>query len=304
MSRLSSPKCRRWVFTLNNPTADHEQRLGDFGVNPLVRYLVYGRESAPTTGTRHLQGFFILHSPQRRSFLVNHLFRAYFAPANGTSEQAASYCKKENDFEEFGSLPNEQGKRTDLQQCLEWLDDFITTSGRAPTEREVATFKPECLLRYRNFMRIAELRAPLPLIQQGEPSAWQRELEEELNSLPNDRSVLFYVDPDGGKGKTWFQQWYYTNHSDKTQLLGVGKRDDMAFAVDASKEVFLINVPRGGMEYLQYTILEQIKDRMVFSPKYETTMKIIKKKTHVVVFCNEMPDMDKMSDDRYDIRNP
>ena len=76
----------------------------------------------------------------------------------------------------------------------------------------------------------------------------------------------------------------------------------MAYAVDPDKRVFFINVPRLGMEFLQYSILEQLKDRMVFSTKYTSEMKVLRTNVHVVVFCNEMPDMDKMSADRPIIR--
>nr|AUF34970.1 putative replication-associated protein [uncultured virus] len=91
-----------------------------------------------------------------------------------------------------------------------------------------------------------------------------------------------------------------TQFPDKVQILSGGKRDDIAHAIDPSKQIFLFNVPRGGMEYLQYTILEQIKDRMVFSPKYNSQTKILRNRAHVVVFSNEMPDIEKMTHDRYD----
>ena len=57
------------------------------------------------------------------------------------------------------------------------------------------------------------------------------------------------------------------------------------------------------MEFLQYTILEQLKDRMVYSPKYNSMMKYMQFVPHVVVFCNEQPNMTAMSEDRYEIIN-
>jgi hypothetical protein len=114
---------------------------------------------------------------------------------------------------------------------------------------------------------------------------------------------MFYVDDEGGKGKSWFQAWYLTKNPEKTQVLSAGKRDDIAHTIDKTKSVFFFNIPRGGMEYLQYPILEQLKDRMVFSPKYNSTMKFLTAVPHVVVFCNEHPDMNKMSLDRYIIIN-
>lgn len=292
---------RRWCFTLNNPTPDDLDRLRDCLGN--YRYGVFGREVAPTTGTPHLQGFFILNNGRSRNALLQELPQMHLEVARGTSQQAADYCKKDGDYEEFGNFPANQGKRTDIQNIMSWLDEFIEDNKRAPSPREVAVHQPTALLRYNNFMHLARLRAPEPTLQEGDTRPWQRELEDLLDLPADDRSIRFYIDAAGGEGKTWFQKYYFTKHSERVQLLGVGKRDDMAYAIDESKGVFLINVPRGGMEYLQYTILEQLKDRMVFSTKYQACMKIINTTPHVIVFCNEQPEMDKMSEDRYVINH-
>ena len=94
-----------------------------------------------------------------------------------------------------------------------------------------------------------------------------------------------------------------SKYPNDTQVLSIGKRDDVAHALDQTKKIFLFNVPRGGMEFFQYTTVEQLKDRMVFSPKYDSKTKIWREKVHVVVFCNEEPDMAKMTADRYIIMN-
>jgi len=98
-------------------------------------------------------------------------------------------------------------------------------------------------------------------------------------------------------------QYWYSERPDDVQMLRVGKRDDFAYAIDPTKKLFVFDIPRGGMEYLQYTILEQLKDRVIFSPKYNSRTKIIRHKVHVVVFCNEDPDRNKMSRDCYYIIN-
>jgi hypothetical protein len=53
---------------------------------------------------------------------------------------------------------------------------------------------------------------------------------------------------------------------------------------------------------LQYGVLESIKDRLVFSPKYCARTKRVIHNPHVIVFSNEMPEMNKLTDDRYDVR--
>jgi len=289
-----SVRSKRWCFTINNYT---DASLVALDALECV-YLVYGRETAPGTGTPHLQGFVIFANARRRSSLAL-LCPGHWEPTTGPSVAAAVYCKKDGDFTERGTAPVGQGKRTDLQAIMDWLDEFIADNGRAPTEREVALQQPIALLKRLDIMRVARLRAPPPKLREGELREWQQFLETELENEADDRSVSFFVDPTGGKGKTWFQQFLLTKRPDDVQVLGVGKRDDMCYAIDASKSVFLINVPRGGMEFLQYTVLEQLKDRMVFSTKYQSVLKTLSKAPHVVVFCNEDPDMTKMSADRY-----
>jgi len=292
-------RAKRWVFTINNYDDGHIARLAEIE----CVYLVYGREVAPTTNTPHLQGFVVFTNARRRTAIISDIGGGHWEPANGTSAQASLYCKKSGDYLERGELPAQQGKRKDLERLVDWLDEFIADNGRAPTEREVAILQPVALLKRIDIMRLARLRAPPPSIRQGEPRDWQRELADELDAPADDRTCTFYVDSVGGKGKTWFQQWLVTTRPDSVQILGVGKRDDMCYAVDPDKSIFLVNVPRGGMEFLQYTVLEQLKDRMVFSTKYQSSLKVLPTNVHVIVFCNEEPDMTKMSEDRYVIRN-
>lgn len=93
----------------------------------MEQHCVYGvvqSEIAPTTGTAHLQFFFILKQKKRKGTILNapglarcHLRKRYL---NSTNAQAAEYCKKEESREpdtepwEFGELPpDQQGKRND-----------------------------------------------------------------------------------------------------------------------------------------------------------------------------------------------
>lgn len=301
---MPSPQSRRWVFTFNNPTLECKQTVADFiSNNEYCVYGVVGREVAPTTGTPHLQGFIILTRNRTRAWIIAQIGVCHFEPAMGTSKQASTYCKKEGDYDEYGVFPDQQGKRTDLDLMLGWLDDFIADNGRAPSDREIAISQPKALLRYKNFGELGRLRAPDVVLREGEPRAWQAALEEELNGEADDRTVVFYVDEEGNKGKTWFQQYYMTRYPERCQILGVGKRDDVAHMVDPDKKVFLFNVHRGGMEFFQYSVLEQLKDRMVVSPKYNSMLKILTSTPHVIVFSNEEPDEGKISRDRLVLRN-
>ena len=299
---MAPSQSKRWCFTTNNYTDVQVASTKALFDSDDVRYGVFGFETGES-GTPHLQGFIIFHRNKRFNAVSRLLPGSHLAATGGTSVQARDYCKKDGNFYEKGDFPESGGRRSDLDAILEWADDFTSTHGRAPTDQECAREQPRAFIKYPRLMRTLQLRAPAPVLQDGDARPWQTQLEEELNGEADARSVIFYLDTEGGKGKTWFQQWYYSKYPGKTQLLTIGKRDDLAHAIDESKSVFLFNVPRGSMEYFQYCIAESLKDKTIFSPKYFSHMKFLRSVPHVVVFCNEEPDNSKMSIDRFDIRN-
>jgi len=298
-----SPQSRRWVFTLNNPTEDDEQRLGDlFGDQQLFTYAVYGRETGES-GTPHLQGFFVLTAPKRRTWCSGNVSaRAHFEVARGTSAQASDYCKKDGVFDEFGTLPADGGRRTDLERFQEWVANL----SHRPSDRDICAAFPGLWIKYPRLTAAVDHLLPPPNLTGVNPPPlrpWQQELADIIAEEADDRKIHFFVDPDGAAGKSWMCRHLITEHPQAVQVLSIGKRDDLALCIDETKSIFLFDIPRDSMEFLQYTILEKLKDRMIFSAKYASRMKFLLTNPHVVVFCNEPPDMAKLTMDRYDIHD-
>lgn len=94
---------RRYCFTLNNYTDDDFLTIQAWSN---VDYLVVGRETAPTTGTPHLQGYVVFRSAQRPSAVHRLLPSAHWQIANGTSTQNREYCIKGGDYVEEGENPD------------------------------------------------------------------------------------------------------------------------------------------------------------------------------------------------------
>jgi len=308
---MPSPQSHNWCFTLNNPTEDDEATISNLWTEAKCTYVVFGRETAPTTGTPHLQGFVVF--PRKLRFRgvkrIIGIERIHLEAARGAATQAATYCKKDGDFIELGTCPVSSGGATNgvsaTTKFFEWSDAFYVSNLRTPTFAEACIEFPSIITRHRNILDVVVARAPPPAlitVSSANLQPWQQELEEHLtDDAPDDRTVDFFVDKNGGKGKTWFQRFMLSKYPYKVQLLGCGKREDIAHTIECDKSVFLINVPRGSMEFLNYGILEQMKDRLVFSPKYESKMKVLLHKVHLVVFSNEFPDMEKMTFDRYNV---
>jgi len=98
-------KSKYWCFTLNNPTQGEEAVLHAIGNGDmLVTYLVLGREVG-VNGTPHIQGYVEFRS---RWDLVRcqqrFMMRAHYEPRRGTPQEAAEYCKKDGDYDEYGII--------------------------------------------------------------------------------------------------------------------------------------------------------------------------------------------------------
>lgn len=297
----------RYVFTLNNYTSDDVNRIVE-QVVPISKYVVFGYEEAPTTGTPHLQGFVILVNRMRfRQFKTVLNPRAFVSVAHGSDEEASEYCKK-SDYEEFGDIPaRTQGKRTDWEKFEDWVVDL----GRVPSFREIARSGFRGLLaRYHtNIFKMAEAFLPTTDYTEGETPRFGFQsyvvgrVEGQMQDGAPRRVIDFVVDPAGNSGKSWVASYLISKYPDDVQILRVAKRDDMALALDVTKRVFFFDVPRNQMQFFQYPILEMLKDRMVFSPKYLSGMKCLSSVPTVIVLCNEAPDMTQMTGDRYNIIN-
>lgn len=292
-------QAKHWVFTLNNYTPEDI----DFLTNgkDSFSYLVFGREVGEN-GTPHLQGYCCF--PTRLRFnnaklLINQ--RAHLEVSRGTPKQASDYCKKDENFEEYGTLPGGQGKRSEWERLTDWLKEL----DEPPTDAELWAHHPSLYGRYQEGVKRAiDAICPHPTFDTGVRRPWQRELELQLEQPPDDRRIFFVVDPIGGTGKSWFIRYMVSEHPDTVQRLSVGKRDDIAYSINVERSIFLFDVPRGTLEHFQYSVLEQLKDQMIFSPKYQSCSKILRHKCHVVVFTNEEPDYNKLTGDRYNVIRP
>jgi hypothetical protein len=302
MPRTNTSRVRgkRWCFTLNNYTSGETQLLSDLFVSEHVSYAIFGREISQT-GTPHLQGY--VHFSDRKEFnQAKSLLgsRCHLEVSRGTPKEASDYCKKDGDFTEFGSLnaDSQQGKRNDWER----LRDFLQSGSEYPSDSLLYTEFPSLMGRYSSGVRgmvKALYRGNSNII--GNPNGWQRDLEQLLSGQPDDRRIQFVVDEKGNNGKSWFIKYMLEKRPGEVQKLCIGKRDDLAHAIDEACKYFFIDVPRGESEYLQYSVLEMMKDGYVFSPKYESRTKKLSSNVFVVVMMNEYPNMRKLTGDRYHI---
>ena len=113
-----------WLFTINNPSAQHEE---DLGTVP-YRYLIFQYEQGEE-GTVHIQGYFVLQQKMRLTALKKLLPTAHLEVRRGTHLQAKDYCSKpETRLDgpyEYGSeegIAIVRGQRTDMSTVKADID--------------------------------------------------------------------------------------------------------------------------------------------------------------------------------------
>lgn len=87
-----------------------------------MKYLIYGKEIAPTTNKEHWQGYVYFHTlTSLKSIHKLEGFKGvHVEVVRGTSDENIKYCSKDGKYKEFGERPK-QGKRTDLEKLKEEL---------------------------------------------------------------------------------------------------------------------------------------------------------------------------------------
>lgn len=114
-----SGRYRSWCFTWNNYHLKYNDALPTeefcevfFGK---YKYIVMGIEVGSERKTKHIQGYIDFVNARTLGGLKKICKEIHWENRRGTWEEASYYCKKDGIFVEYGT-PNEQGKRTDLDQ--------------------------------------------------------------------------------------------------------------------------------------------------------------------------------------------
>jgi len=279
-------RSRAWCFTLNNYTDAEIEHLGGLD----CRYLVYGKEVGES-GTPHLQGYVVFVNPCTMAACKTKISpRAHLEKARGSHAEAATYCKKDQDFFEKGELPT-QGKRSDIEALVEAINNGERSAKKLRQEH------PAVMAKYSSFARqLLNDTRPKPELPAITLFQWQHDLLQLLAGPPLDRKIHWYADGEGNAGKSTFATYIEVKFDD-VQVMKPGKLADLAYALDETIKILIMDCPRSREAMMPYSFLEDVKDGRVFSTKYESTTKRVGP-CHVIVFSNYLPEYGKLSSDR------
>jgi len=133
---------------------------------------------------------------------------------------------------------------------------------------------------------------------------WQADIIAIINGTPHNRRIYWFWESDGGVGKTVFTK-HLAIHAGAL-VLG-GKASDIKCGIQRfleqgrTPDLLIFDIPRTTEAYVSYEALEKAKDGCFFSGKYESGM-CLYNTPHVLVFANFPPNEEKLSRDRWVIK--
>lgn len=186
-----------WCFTVNN----HTFRPTDFP--HYTEYVVYGYEVGES-GTPHLQGF-IQFARRTRLSVVQKIFKnkCHCEPRMGTPEEAATYCKKDGNFFEHGTLQprdKNQGKRSDL-------DVLAQAARQGVPATELFDLHPASYVRYNKSLmqlRYIDIVDPPPNYREIEVHVYYGPPGTGKTRQAYQDDPQLYATPVSGNGNVWY----------------------------------------------------------------------------------------------------
>lgn len=258
-----------WCFTWNNYPINWEDQMD---LSNEVRYII-GYEVGES-GTPHLQGYVQL---TKRKRLVT-LKREY--------PEEIHWERSQDKILKINKLRKSRGMMlltVDHDASIRYIRDNPD--------------KPEW-----DCAGMKNIPPPPKCLKYAELYDWQKELYDNCSVWSeDDRTIHWYWCKKGASGKSALAKKMCM---ELEAIKCAGKASDIKYMLSnaGNYKTVIIDCPRASLDYISYTGIEEIKDGCFASTKYECKMVIIPT-PHVIVFANELPDMSKMSSDRWNIVN-
>lgn len=319
----SGTRTRNWAFTWNNYPADHKSTLDGYVSKGMIRAAGWQQEVAPTTGTPHLQGWIVtsgLKSFKQMKDLLPKEIR--ISQMRKSLERNIAYCSKvrtrDGAYIEIGDVPQSQKQKGASGHLGGNAGaEYVSTHGHVWSHmiddvKAGMSFK-ELVMKYpdmhgmypRGFKEKFDMFAPPAKFdlkeKYGKLFAWQEELLAIVGKDADPRSVHWIWSPEGKVGKSDMLKHLVATQGFQPMQNGTTK--DLACAWQRGNVAFDYSRDELSSGAINYTIIEHMKNGLVFSPKYESVTKTTEdfKPIFVICFANQPPDTTKLSSDRWEI---
>lgn len=252
---------------------------------PEVQYATWQHEKKAHD---HLQGFIQMKERSTLKTMKKLIPGAHLELCKGSLEDNISYCSKDESRVAGPWTYGEPLKRGSNKRKV--MDRY----NEDPDEMKMED--PDL------YLRCNARRLEMEYMKSNGPErlyTWQEELHQMLTEEPDDRSIIWVYGPEGNEGKSTFakemikRKYFYTPGGKTENILYL-------YSMDPERSV-VFDIPRCSKDMINYSVIEMIKNGVFSSTKYRPVDIRIVKKRHVVVMCNEMPDVTKISQDRIKI---
>ena len=324
-----APRTQYVCFTANNYTAEGLRVLSAVRAGELITretrltYLAFQRETAPGTGTPHLQGYLQLERSISIEKVTNWLLSKLQTPVHtektmGSFEEANNYVTQD-DKRDPGTEPviigepiehggrRGQGERSDLDEVKAAIEAGMSL------EELKATFFTH-FARYGSFLTQYKIDWEQRSVQNAlrdstasaQLRAWQEDCLAIVTSPPSDRKVNWFWENVGNVGKSYMARYLALHHN--ALILGAMKKLDLLHAITktiSGKTVVVFDLTRSteeGAVKVVYEVIEQLLNKVIFSGKYDSQTVWIQD-LHIIVFANFEPDRTAMSADRWSVHH-
>lgn len=261
-TKTASVRSRTWMLTWNNYSEEEKDNFTKWVEENCIDYAI--NPEVGKNGTPHLQIFIEFKNPRTFSSLKKRWNKPHIEQC-WKPDKAKVYCSKEDTRVGETILPKKAPPVKDPLEGLELKD-------------------------------------------------WQKRLLAILNGEPDERKVIWIYDSVGNSGKTTLAKHLCIKYPDEALYLTGGpsncKYGVTSFLYSKTKgklernhrelKIALFDFTRSQDDRVSYQAIEEIKNGIFFNTKYESMM-VTYNKPHVVIFSNFYPELNKLSQDRWDI---
>lgn len=285
-------RVRNWCFTfftVDKPLKDWPEH---------VQYAIWQLERCKSTERLHFQGYVEFSKKMTLFACKKVLVGAHWTACNGSRKDNENYCTKKDTYVDgpwsYGTPKNEtQGNRNDLQGVIWDLQNDATLD-------DITLMHPEIDAKYHNWVvrtfEVCQKRKQSKLLHIT-PKPWQQKVIDLIKSDPDSRTINWYFDKIGNNGKSFLAKYLVDSYN--AFYTRGGKANDITYAYNY-ENIVIFDYVRDAEEYVNYGVIEQLKDGLVTSNKYESKLKRCDP-PHILVFANFLPDTSRMSADRWNI---
>lgn len=135
---------------------------------------------------------------------------------------------------------------------------------------------------------------------------WQKKIIKLLDETPDDRSIYWFWESTGNVGKSSLVKHIYLKYKNEV-VIANGKGNDVRNQINNhininknNIKIAILDISRTSEEFVSYEVIEQIKNGLMYSGKYEGGVCCFNS-PHVIVFANFEPKLDSLSSDRWKI---